>query len=67
MFEKSKRMNLVMDTYFPSEQLPKVDVVVVTATYDYESIYSYLKEQGVKKIVSLESILHESASEMGFV
>lgn len=61
--EQNKRLHVNMDLYLPSEPLPQVDVVVVTAIYDYENVFYYLKKQGVKKIISLESILHEGASE----
>lgn len=45
--------------YLPSEALPEVDVIVVTAIYDYHIVYKKLKEKEINKIVSLKAILNE--------
>ena len=45
--------------YLPSEIFPEAEVVVVTAIWDYHIVYGKLKEKGIEKIVSLESILNE--------
>ena len=46
-------------TYLPSEKVPEVDIVIVTAVYYYGEIYSQIKEKGIRKIVSLQTILFE--------
>lgn len=45
--------------YLPEEMWPEAEVVIVAATYHYAEIYQFLKERGVKKIISLETLLHE--------
>lgn len=45
--------------YLPEEMWPEVEAVIVAATYHYEDIYRFLKERGIKKIISLETLLRE--------
>lgn len=46
--------------YLPSELFPEVEMAVVTALYDYPIVYKNLKDKGINKIVSLDSILNEN-------
>lgn len=41
--------------------LPDVDAVIVSATYDFGSIYDYLKEKVKCPVISLEEIVEENA------
>ena len=45
--------------YLPEEMWPEADAVIVAATYHYTEVYRLLKERGVKRIISLETLLHE--------
>ena len=44
--------------YLPSDTLPKVDAVVVTAIYEYDRVYRKLKDKGIHKIFPIEAILN---------
>lgn len=43
--------------YRPEDDLPEVDMVVITATYAYGEISRKLREKRVKNIVSLETVI----------
>lgn len=43
--------------YSPEDELPKADVMIVTAVYYYNEIYNNLKDKVTYPIVSLEDIL----------
>lgn len=44
--------------YAPEDDLPKADIMIVTAVYDYKEIGTYLKDKVSCPIVSLEDILY---------
>ena len=46
--------------YLPTEVLPEIDAIIVSAVYEYESIYRRLRAKGKYKIISLETILYEN-------
>ena len=47
--------------YLPEEKLPEVELIVVTATFAYGSIYKLLKEKGISsEVISLEHIIMEA-------
>jgi len=48
-----------MRVYLPEDNLPEVDVVVITAIYDYDEIKEELKHRIKCPIVSLEEIIYE--------
>ena len=48
------------EVFLPSESLPEVEAVVVTAVYEYSSVYKKLKDRGFDKIFSLEFILNDN-------
>lgn len=50
---------LQVDIYTPQEVIPIVDGIIVTACYDFESIYRMLKENGIQKIISLAAVLFD--------
>lgn len=52
-------LHLELPVYLPTDSLPKADVVIVASTYYYSEIYHFLKEKGIKRIISLETILKE--------
>lgn len=53
------KLHAEVPIYLPEEILPETEAVIVAATYYYAEIYQLLKERGVKKIISLETLLHE--------
>lgn len=48
-----------IEVYSPDDELPEVDVVVVSAVYYYDDIYNKLIDKVVCPIVSLEDVLYE--------
>ncbi len=48
-----------IEVYSPESDLPKVDVMIVTAVYFFGEIYNNLKDKVEYPIVSLENILYE--------
>lgn len=46
--------------YLPTEMIPEVDAVIVSAVYDYEEIYKIMKNTTVSRIVSLETVLYQN-------
>ena len=48
-----------IDIFTPEEELPKVDLIIVTAVYFYNEIERTLKELTDYRISSLEDILYE--------
>lgn len=47
-----------IETYSPEDDLPKADVMIVTAVYYFDDIYNNLKNKVVYPIVSLKDILY---------
>lgn len=45
--------------YLPSDELPEVDAVIVCAAYYYNEVYQCLKEKGISKIISIETVICE--------
>lgn len=48
--------------FYPEDELPEVDAIVVTAIYVYGEIYELLKKKGIKNIISLEYLITENYS-----
>ena len=46
-----------IDVYLPDDKLPEVDVIVVTATYYYNSILNNIKDKVYCPIVSLDDVI----------
>ena len=46
-----------IDVYSPDDDLPEVDVIVVTATYYYNSILNNIKEKISCPIISLDDVI----------
>lgn len=46
-----------IDVYSPDDDLPEVDVIVVTATYYYNSILNNIKDKVCCPIVSLDDVI----------
>lgn len=57
--QQGDKIHADVPVYLPEEMWPEVDAVIVAATYHYSEVYRFLKERGVKKIISLETLLHE--------
>ncbi len=47
----------------PDERIPKVDAVIVTPSYDFQNIKRQLRQKGVHKIISIETLLMETMQE----
>lgn len=43
--------------YQIGDELPNVDTIIVTATYDFYNIYNKLSDKGIDKIISLDEVL----------
>lgn len=56
---QGEQLNINVKVYLPSEIMPKVDAVLVSAVYDYDEIYRLLRDKKIGKILSLETILSE--------
>ena len=48
-----------IDVYSPEDDLPEVDVIIVTAVYFFDEIYDKLSDKVQCAIVSLEDVLYE--------
>ena len=46
-----------IDVYSPDDDLPEVDVIVVTATYYYNSILNKIKDKIACPIISLDDVI----------
>lgn len=53
------KSELQVDIYTPQEVIPTADGIIVTACYEFESIYQMLKEKGIGNIISLAAILFQ--------
>ncbi len=58
-------LNTACRTYLPSDQLPEVDLMIVSATYEYGNIYKNMVNKGMGKVISLQSILHDKRFSYG--
>lgn len=54
---QGKQLNYPFPVYTIEEQIPEADVVVVTVTYEFDSIYKELRARLGSRIVSLEEIV----------
>lgn len=52
--------NIGIPQFFPGDDLPSVDAVIVTAVYCYGEVYQLLKTRGVQNIISLEYLIQEN-------
>ena len=52
-------INMEIDVFTPEEELPDVDLIIVTAIYFYAEIERTLKELTDYRVSSLEDILYE--------
>lgn len=52
--------NIGVKHFFPNDDLPPVDAVIVTAVYCYGEIYWLLKAKGIQNIISLEYLIREN-------
>lgn len=53
------QLHTKLKIYLPSDDLPEVDAIIVSAAYYYNEIYGNLKKKGISKVISLETILYE--------
>jgi len=58
--QKKGDISIDYKLYLPTEAIPETDAVIVTAIFDYDKIYKKLKNKGICKIISLETILYEN-------
>lgn len=56
---QKEKLHTDLKVYLPSDDLPEVDAVIVSAAYYYDEIYGNLKRKGISKVISLETILYE--------
>ena len=56
---KSDALHMDMRIYTLDDELPEVDMIVVTTTYAYVDIVRQLQKKGCKNVVSLEEVIME--------
>ena len=56
---RADSLNMKLPVYSPEDELPKVDAVIVSATFAYKEIKKILNDKGFKVILSLKNILTE--------
>lgn len=56
---QKEKLHTDLKVYLPSDDLPEVDAVIVSAAYYYDEIYVNLRRKGISKVISLETILYE--------
>lgn len=56
---KADTLNVDVKVYSPDEDLPQVDAIIITATYDFVQIKDKLKKRGYMNVISLEEVLTE--------
>lgn len=49
--------------YGMDEKLPHADAIIITATYDYDNIYSHIIKRFDGKIISLDDLIHSTLIE----
>ena len=54
---KGEAIKKPFPVYTLQDDLPEVDMVVVSATYDYVNIKQSLEEKGIKKVISLDTVI----------
>ncbi|SEA10710.1 Glycosyltransferase WbsX [Pseudobutyrivibrio sp. ACV-2] len=54
---KGEAIKKSFPVYTLQNDLPEVDMVVVSVTYDYVNIKQSLEEKGIKKIISLDTVI----------
>lgn len=54
----SSRIYSDIEVYSPKDNLPKADVMIVTAVYFFDEIYNKMKEKVTCPIVSIEDLLY---------
>ncbi len=54
---KGKSLIEKFPIYTLNEPLPSAEMIVVTVTYDYDSIRAKLEEKGLRNVISLETII----------
>lgn len=57
--KKASQMNSEINIISPDEELPEVDIIIVTSTYYFNEIYNYLDSKTDIPVVSFEDILFE--------
>ena len=54
-----KNISSDISVYHPEENLPEVDIIIITATFSSGSVFSCLYEKGFYNVISLEEIIME--------
>jgi hypothetical protein len=58
--QQKDKIHVTSPVYLPTENIPDVDALIVSATFFYDEIYRILKAKGIRNIISLETILYEN-------
>jgi Predicted dinucleotide-utilizing enzyme len=56
---KGEELNSNIEVYTLDDEIPEADVIVVTATFDYESIKEKLEEKVDIQIVSIDDVVYD--------
>ncbi len=57
--KKASQMNSEINIISPDEELPEVDIIIVTSIYYFNEIYNYLDSKTDIPVVSFEDVLFE--------
>lgn len=56
---KGEQLNPNIPIYILDDEIPKADVIVVTATFDYDNIKENLEQRTDIRIISIDEVVHE--------
>lgn len=56
---KGEELNSNIEVYTLDDEIPEADVIVVTATFDYEDIRKKLEEKVACEIISIDDVVYE--------
>jgi hypothetical protein len=56
---RGERLNSDIVVYTPDDEIPKADVIVVTATFDYDNIKKTLEEKTDTQVISMDDVIYD--------
>lgn len=56
---RSAILNTDIPVYSPDDEIPEADVIVVTATFDYDKIKKILEEKAGIRVISMDDVIYE--------
>lgn len=56
---RGEKLNTDIVVYTPDDEIPDVDVIVVTATFDYDNIKNVLEEKTDIQVISIDDVIYD--------